>query len=165
MQNNNVVCFSGHRPPRLPEGEALRELEARLFREIKKAVATGYDTFLFGGCYGFDFLAAHQVLRCKDAQTGAGARRIQLFAVVPFQDQDARWSQALKNEYRYLLSRCDTVIILQTGYRREYYLDRNRYMVDNSACLICYYDGSKGGTGQTVAYAKTKGLEIFNLFK
>ena len=149
MQSKNVVCFSGHKSARLPEGEAFKKLEVSLYREIRKAVAKGCDTFLFGGCPGFDFMAAQQVLRCKDAERRADA--LQLIAVVPCEEQDARWSLTLKNEYRYILSRCYSVIILHTGHRREYYLDRSRYMVDNSSRLICYYDGRQGGIGQTVA--------------
>ena len=43
------------------------------------------------------------------------------------------------------------------------YHERNRYMVDNSSKLICYYDGSGGGTGYTVEYVKKRSIQIVNL--
>lgn len=36
-------------------------------------------------------------------------------------------------------------------------------MVDNCSRLICYYDGSNGGTRYTVEYAQSKGLPISNI--
>lgn len=40
---------------------------------------------------------------------------------------------------------------------------RNRFMVDSSSLLICYFDGQAGGTAQTVHYAQSSGLHIINL--
>ena len=40
---------------------------------------------------------------------------------------------------------------------------RNRFMVDSSSLLICYFDGQAGGTAQTVHYAQDSGLHIVNL--
>lgn len=43
-------------------------------------------------------------------------------------------------------------------------LRRNRYMVDRSSLLIAVYDGTpKGGTMNTLAYCRAKGLEIDHL--
>jgi len=36
-------------------------------------------------------------------------------------------------------------------------------MVDNSSKLICYYNGSGGGTGYTVDYAEKHSVPIINL--
>ena len=43
------------------------------------------------------------------------------------------------------------------------FLNRNRYMVEQSGLLLCYYDGRSGGTAHTVAQARRLGLEIRNL--
>ena len=42
---------------------------------------------------------------------------------------------------------------------------RNRYMVDRSSLLIAAYDGTAGGTRYTVEYARSRGLQIINLFE
>lgn len=159
MVKNKTACFSGHRPTRLPKGQALRRLEERLYEEIEEAIFDEFDTFLFGACYGFDLLAARQVLLHKRF------KNIRLVAIVPFEGQAEKWDEALRGEYHSILAQCDEVITLHKNYRREYYLARNRYMVDRSALLICYYDGGRGSTGQTVFYAKEKGLEIINLYE
>lgn len=67
--------------------------------------------------------------------------------------------------YFNILGKCDEVITLSTRYHRKCYHERNRYMVDNSSRLICYYDGSDGGTGYTVNYALNSKIEIINLYK
>ncbi len=61
------------------------------------------------------------------------------------------------------MSKCDDVIVLNKHYKSGCYHERNRYMVDNSSKLICYYDGSSGGTRYTVGYAKKQSIEIINL--
>lgn len=160
MKEEKTVCFSGHRISRLPKGGALKILESRLYVEINKSVASGFDTFLFGACYGFDFIAAKQVMRLKNEKFP----NIKLIAIVPFEEQADNWSKRLYNEYYNILSQCDKVVTLHSGYNREHYLERNRYMIDHSSLLICYYDGGKGGTEQTVLYAELKKVNIINLF-
>jgi len=39
-----------------------------------------------------------------------------------------------------------------------------KYMVDNSNKLICFYDGSSGGTGNTVEYAESKSIPVINIY-
>ena len=39
-------------------------------------------------------------------------------------------------------------------------IKRNNYMIDNSSLLIAIYNGSQGGTKQTIEKAKEKGLDI-----
>jgi len=41
---------------------------------------------------------------------------------------------------------------------------RNTYMVDNSSHIICYWDGKKGGSAQTIRMAKEKGLTVHNVY-
>ena len=38
-------------------------------------------------------------------------------------------------------------------------------MVDGSSRLICWFDGTEGGTSFTLRCAKRKGLEIDNLYE
>ena len=49
-----TVCFTGHRSEKFPKGEALENLRTRLADEIEKVIQDGYNTFLFGGAYGWD---------------------------------------------------------------------------------------------------------------
>ena len=157
MERSKTVCFSGHRTKRLPKGESLKELENLLYIEICKVVNAGFNTFLFGACFGFDFLAASQVLKIKKEKD------LKLIAVVPFRGQEERWPSEWRQRYNNILGQCDKIMMLHDHYCKESYFDRNRYMVDNSSLIICYYDGGAGGTAQTVNYAKTK-IKVINLY-
>ena len=63
INKEKTVCFSGHRSERLPKStEGLDKLRSRLYEEIDKAVNDGFDSFIFGACYGFDLMCAEMVL-------------------------------------------------------------------------------------------------------
>ena len=163
-KRNKTLCFSGHRPEKLPKGkEKFNFILQRLYNEIDKAIFEGYDTFIFGACYGFDLICAEQVLLRKKIIQYKNPVNIKLIAVVPFEEQAAKWKEQDRDKYFNILSKCDDVIILNKHYRIGCYHERNRYMVDNSSKLICYYDGSGGGTGYTVEYAKKRSIQIVNL--
>ena len=159
-----TICFSGHRTEKLPKGKnEFNLMKQNLMYEIHKATSEGYDTFMFGACYGFDLICAQQILMRKQVIRHTDPTNIKLIAVVPFEDQAAKWKEQDRDKYFDILSKCDHVIILNKHYKSGCYHERNRYMVDNSSKLICYYDGSSGGTRYTVEYAKKQSIEIINL--
>ena len=164
MNRNKTICFSGHRAEKLPKNkEKFNNLIQDLSMEIDKAISEGYDTFIFGACYGFDLICAEQVLLRKQIIQYANPINIKLIAVVPFEEQAAKWGFQDRYKYFNILSKCDDVIILNKHFRTGCYHERNRYMVDNSSRLICYYDGSGGGTRYTVEYAKKRSIHIINI--
>ncbi|WP_037372548.1 SLOG family protein [Anaerovorax odorimutans] len=161
----NAICFSGHRSERLPQNkEQLRKLKEILWEEINKAILDGVDTFYFGACYGFDLLCADVVLKLKKDITYKDMKEITLIAVIPFEEQAKNWDEVNRDNYYDILSQCDKVITLNTCYRQGCYKDQNRYMVDRSSKMICYYDSSKRKTVYTVKYAELKNLQIINLY-
>ena len=83
---------------------------------------------------------------------------IQLIAVLPFEEQANTWGEFWREKYFTLLEHCDDVITLQPRYTPGCYQRRNRYMVDRSSLLICYYDGKTGGTQSTVCLCRKAGL-------
>lgn len=58
-------CFTGHRPEKLqaPEGVVTAALE----KEIRQAIADGFNVFITGMARGVDIWAAEIVLRLRDA--------------------------------------------------------------------------------------------------
>ena len=64
--------------------------------------------------------------------------------------------------YRYnrALENADQVIILSEQYYNGCFMERNRYMVEQSGRLIAVVNGTKGGTAATLRYAEKQGLEI-----
>lgn len=158
------LCFSGHRSEKLPHNkEKLENLESRISEEVNKTIVTGFHIFYFGACYGFDLLCADIVLKRK--RIISDPKGIKLIAVVPFEEQAKNWNKENREIYYNTLAECDNVITLNTKYHQGCYYERNRYMVDHSSKMICYYDGGKGGTAYTVNYAEKNHLKIKNLYE
>jgi uncharacterized phage-like protein YoqJ len=166
INKGKTVCFSGHRSERLPKStEGLDMLKKRLYEEIDKAVNDGFDTFIFGACYGFDLMCAEIVLLRKKVMRQSDPKRICLIAAIPYEEQASKWSEHDRELYFNTLSKCDEVLTLSTKFNKNCYHKQNRYMVDSSSRLICYYEGGRSVTGNTVNYAKEKECEIINLYK
>lgn len=138
-------------------------LKERIEAEIDRAVRDGYTNFMFGACYGFDLICAEIVLKVKKKPDAPA--NLRLIAVIPFEEQAAKWCDDDRENYYNTLALCDEVITLSLRYTRECYTRRNRFMVDNSKRLIIYFDGSPGGTSVITQYAKICGLEIVNLYE
>jgi uncharacterized phage-like protein YoqJ len=161
-----TVCFSGHRNNRLPQtAKEMNSLKARISKEIDRAVHDGFNTFLFGACYGFDLICAEIVLNIKNKIKPENSENIRVVAVVPFEEQAAKWNDSDRETYYNTLAKCDDVVTLSLQYAKDCYNKRNKYMADNSGRLICYFDGGSGGTCNTVEYAKQSGVEIVNLYE
>lgn len=156
-------CFTGYRPEkfkfRFSEHDPLYvQLVSRLLGGITKKIELGCRTFYTGMARGFDILAAEQVaalkLRRKD---------LKLIAVIPFKGMELSFSPEWQYRFNKVLEECDEVIILNDHYEKWVYAQRNEYMVDRSRHVICYFDGSKGGTANTVRYATSLGRDITNI--
>lgn len=160
------LCFSGHRSEKLPQSkEKLENLKLGIRQEVDKAIEAGVNIFYFGACYGFDLLCAEVVLNRKNVIKIANPQIIKLIAIVPYEEQAKNWNEENREIYYNTLTKCDEVVTLNTKYRQGCYYERNRYMVDRSSKMICYYDGGKGGTAYTVKYAEQNNLHIKNLFE
>ena len=158
-----TCCFTGHRPEkmRLESEEALFSLERRLFAEVKAAVRDGFWYFITGGSLGFDTMAAEAVLCLKEKNAD-----VFLEIAVPCLNQSGRWAEADRNKYAEILERADKVFhVTNSDYTEKCMLLRNKYMVDRSSLVICAYNGERGGTGSTVAYAQKSGIEVINLLE
>jgi len=163
-EKNKTLCFSGHRTGKMPKSkDELRILKQNLYSEIDNAIVDGYETFLFGACFGFDLICAEMVLMRKKIVKPLDPKKIKLIAVVPFEEQATKWNEYDRIKYFNILSKCDDVITLNKHFRVGCYYARNRYMIDNSSKLICYYNGSGGGTEYTVDYAEKHSVPIINL--
>lgn len=166
QKKETALCFSGHRSEKLPQSEEqIEKLKGRLWEEIDEAFTNGVKTFYFGACYGFDLLCAEVVLNQRKVINLNAPKEITLIAVIPFEEQAKNWDETNRDKYYDILAQCDDVLMLNTYYRPGCYNQRNRYMVDHSSKMICYFDGSKSGTAYTVNYAEQNNLQIKNLFE
>lgn len=166
MKNNSFTCsFTGYRPQKLPFSSkpcdpAFVEFENRITETIISLVNEGCDTFISGMAMGFDMIAAQCVLTVKEIMNN---RIIDLVCALPFTEQAKNYPVPWKEKYERILEKCDRAILLSDNYHRSCYMQRNRFMVDNSDIVMTYYNGLPGGTKNTLEYAEKKGRRIINL--
>ena len=110
---------------------------------------------------GFDIIAAETVLAVKNAFS----EPLRLICVLPFKNQSYNFPDDWKIRFKSVLKKCDEKVILAEKYFTGCYQERNTYMVDHSDYVITWFDGQKGGTANTIRYAKKIGRQIFNTYE
>ncbi|MBR6762032.1 MAG: DUF1273 family protein [Oscillospiraceae bacterium] len=150
----HTVCFSGHRPAKLPQGKLLQMIQSLLFEEIRQAVQQGATVFYTGLAQGIDLWAADYVLRLRKDHP-----QIRLIGVKPF----AGCGDPLRGDDRYhfacVVHAADAIIALQPAFTRDCYRKRNQYMVDHSDTIIAVVDSMRSGTGQAIRMAQSADLQ------
>lgn len=155
-----VCAFTGHRPHKLPWGGDEADprclaLKIMVARTLQEAFDLGCRTFLCGMARGCDTYFAEAVLELRQRQP-----EIRLIAMLPCPGQADGWSDRERRRYRNLCERCDGRELLEPAYSDGCMLRRNQTMVERAQVLISVFDGSPGGTGNTVRYAQKRGLTI-----
>ena len=150
--------------------EILRTVEELIIKSTDEEIH-----FIFGGALGVDQMAFHicDILRQKSDYIN---REITLEVAVPFKDQPNAWfKNDDKERYNKQLEIADKVTYVDglDEYRKsntkigEYNVAkmqlRNMYMVDNSDVVIAVWDGTSGGTGNCVKYARKIEREIIQI--
>ena len=159
MNRETTCSFTGHRPEKLPwrgdeSDPRCLALKERLAAAVEDAYDKGMRHFLCGMARGADFYFCDAVLELRERRSG-----VMLEAVIPCEEQAARWSERERERWFSLVERCDGETMLQHHYDKGCMLRRNRYLVDHSSMLIAVYDGMLGGTMYTLSYAMKRGLE------
>ena len=153
MDKERTCCFTGHRPDKLPWGEREEDprclrLKERLVQAVEDAYISGCRHFICGMARGCDLYFAEAVLSLREARGD-----VSLEAAVPCPSQANSWPRADQVRRRRILAACDLETLVQDHYSPGCMSRRNRYMVDHSAMVIAVYDGTPGGTRQTLEYA------------
>lgn len=146
-------CFTGHRPEKLEQPETV-VVEA-LKKEIRTAIADGFQTFVSGMARGVDLWAAEIVLTLRDE--GAAIR---LICASPYRGFENHWSRDWRERYRLVMEQADLVRFICPAYSQRCFQRRNEWMVDHSARVIAVYNGGPGGTRNTVEYAGSHGVPV-----
>ncbi len=138
IEKTGCVAFTGHRGY---GGEA----DAELRRVTERLYAEGYRCFITGMSWGFDLAAGLAVAESKRLHDD-------LF--------EGRWAEA----YDAVLAAADERVCVCDSKSPSSYMRRNDYLVDNSALLVAWYDGSpRGGTAYTVKRARRMRMTVINL--
>ena len=154
-----VLAFTGHRPEKLPWGSDETDprcaaLKQQLLEAVRAAAEEGYDTFLCGMARGCDLYFAECVLSLG----------LRLEAYLPCPSQTRAWSEADRVRQTELLLGCAAVYMVEPEYSPGCMLRRNQKMVDAADALLTVYDGSPGGTGAAIDYAKRRGKRLAGLW-
>ncbi len=149
-------CFTGHRPEKLKTTE--EETKNLLRPAIKQAIADGYTVFLTGMAPGVDIWAAELVLEERKKNDD-----IKLLCIKPYPDFYKKHTESERPKYYYTLSNADYTKDVSPEYSKGCYQVRNCYMVDHSARVIAAYNGTSGGTRNTINYANKVNVEVVNV--
>lgn len=149
-------CFTGHRPDKVRNEENLIKEQLRIC--IKTAIQEGYLTFISGMALGVDIWSAEIVVEEKENNP-----EIKLVCASPYPGFEKNRSLADRIKYQFILENADYIINVSDKYTRFCFQIRNMWMVDRSDRVIAVYNGSRGGTHNTVEYAKKKNIQVVNI--
>lgn len=149
-------CFTGHRPEKL--GFSEWQIKAALEKEIRAAASVGYTVFISGMARGVDLWAAELVLDLRERGEG-----VRLVCALPYPGFESRWEQGWREKYEDILKWADFVKIICPQYDKSCFQRRNQWMVDHSSRLIAVYNGTRGGTRNTLEYAEACGLSVVKI--
>ena len=157
-----ILAGTGHRPDKLgcefdmrgPVSDALRAVTRTvLLREDPEEVVSGM-------ALGFDMILAEEAIELGFLVTAA----------IPFEGQESTWPWESQRRYRKILDHdAVTLVVCAPGGHSNHKFDhRNRFMVGRAmskpgARLLAAWDGSSGGTRNTVMYAREVDCPIIHL--
>ncbi len=147
-----IVSFTGHRPDKLGGYNLPNPTYLHVCRQIDKTLRDlKPEKVISGMALGVDQWAANIAI-----QLG-----IPFIAAVPFAGQEKAWPQQSQKVFSKLLGKAAEVVIVSEGsYSAHKMQIRNEWMVDRADKVIAIWDGTPGGTGNCVTYAKSKNKEI-----
>lgn len=145
-------CFTGHRPEKLHASE--QYIKSELKKAIRQAISDGFTVFISGMARGVDLWAAQLILELREENS-----KIKLICTSPYESFEKRWPEAWQTLYASVLKQADHVQFIGNGYSPDIFQRRNEWMVNHSALVIAVYNGTPGGTRNTIEYAKRVDVE------
>lgn len=154
------VSFTGHRPDKIQSPQKLKDkLLKALLAQLGDLNA---HTYVVGGCPGFDTIALELLLEQK-------VPKEQILLAVPFRgfEKFAGFRHEKENLATYHFNYTCGVSVKEVGGSTGSFGQkcniRNAYLVDNCEVMFTNWDGSNGGTANTVKMAKKKKVVIHNI--
>jgi len=147
-------CFiTGHRDF-YPTAEA----RSLLSNQLDDMIKYGIDHFYIGGAKGFDTLAEMMICARKYENP-----KIKLSLALPFPGYTHKEDEKLRAQFEVITRLADEIFYVCPKFSKESYQKRNEFMADRCDFCICWLEKQSGGTVNAVAYARRRGLRIFNL--
>ena len=146
-----VITFCGH-----SDFQRMPEYEEKMLALLEAVVGDKYAEMYLGGYGDFDEFACYCCRKYKQAHPN-----VSLVLVTPYIDTEYRLSQhGETNKYDLILYPG-----LESRPLKFAITYRNRYMVEQSDCVIAFVNRTWGGAYSTYKYAKSKGKKILNIAK
>lgn len=146
-------AFTGHRPEKLLMSES--EICEQLRWEVARAIEDGFTVFITGMARGVDIWAAEIVLQFRREMPA-----LRLVCACPYPRYNAMWVEQWKRRSAIIEENADIVKYVSAEYSRGCFQRRNMWMIDHAARLIAVYNGSSGGTYNTIRYARQRKVDI-----
>lgn len=153
------ISFTGHRPNKLGGYKLPNPTYISICKRIESALLElKPDVVISGMALGIDQWAANIAIKLN----------IPFIAAIPFVGQEAIWPLESKRIYKILLGRAQSQhIVSEGGYSAQKLQIRNEWMVDQLTepddTVMAIWDGTRGGTGNCVAYAEKVGKKIYRI--
>jgi uncharacterized phage-like protein YoqJ len=144
-------CFTGHRPEKLktPENRLVLLLE----EEIRKAITGGFTTYITGMAKGTDLIAGEIVLRLREQDD-----RLKLICALPHPGFGLHWGGGWTERFQRVLTAADLSRTICPSFSYASYQVRNKWLVNHSSLVIGVFNGERGGTKNTLDYARSVGV-------
>jgi uncharacterized phage-like protein YoqJ len=149
--NHHIVAFSGHRTYDNDAEELLRTT-------IHELYAQGARTFRIGMAQGFDLAAGAVVLELMEQHND-----IVVEACIPWPTFAESFPQKSRQLYDAIIERATIIRYAGNSYQPQVYHLRNTMLVEGTDVVVAWYDGSKGGTHNTIKMAKKRHCRVINL--
>ena len=155
-----IWSVTGHRPDKLggygPEAKANRQNFANAIIPLLLRDVSTDSTLIIGMAQGWDQAMAWACVQYK----------VPFVAAVPFKGQEDPWYGDAKLEYQDLLGAALRVeYVCEPGYHPRKMQMRNEWMINCSDAVVALWNHTGGGTANAVAYANSKGREVWNVWE
>lgn len=172
MVPNPKIAFTGHRPNKIGGYDPMSDqrlaisniIDQVIDRFFGPAMCSETVTIISGMAQGIDQDVVRSALRLRRSVADVQDHypRLHIHAALPCLHQDRPWPQPSRDAYQALLAQCDTMCyVTADDYTPACMFRRNQYMVNMADYVVAFWDGSKGGTGSTVAYAESLEKPVF----
>lgn len=136
------------------EDDLCIQLKFVLVKQIEELYNSGVNQFLIGCRLGVDMWVGEIVVELMKLH-----QSMQLFCIIPHEEQAAKWSPFYRNRYYSILEKSTYNILISPQFTDDCYFLCNRYLIDHSHLLVSVSDPSdknKSNVKATVEYAQHK---------
>lgn len=155
-----IISVTGHRPDRLwgynLSHPKYKELSLLMYKFLEENNVTHC---ISGMALGVDTVFAITSIKYRNNNLD---KKIIVECAIPCRNHTSKWQQEAKLRYLGMLEEADIITkVSNLPYQPWLMQKRNEYMVDKCNKLLAIWNGSKGGTGNCVNYAKKINKDIF----